>query len=191
MASRSERRGVQPKASPASLGSATNIGGSPGAPGPFAKGHGAGRYFPHRPDNLTHGVTLPCSQVQRTAFSSARQVFQRPHVGVRQVCDMNVVADGGTVRGGIIRAINLDIRPMPERRLDGERNEVSFRVVAFAQFAVRIRPRRIEISQGNPSHLIGVSVPLERALHGQLGFAIRIYGFFGVILGIGTFWGLP
>src|ERR1019366_8494112 len=91
----------------------------------------------------------------------------------------------GAVGRGVVGSVDLDRRPQAERGLDDEGNQMGLRIVTFAQLAVRVGPRRVEVSQCDPSYGISVAIPLEGALHDQLGFTIRIYGERGVVLGNG------
>ncbi len=59
---------------------------------------------------------MASAQIERATFATVGKVIQRPHVGVGQVGNVNVVADSGTVRRRIIGAVNLDVRPLSERR---------------------------------------------------------------------------
>src|SRR5208283_2209528 len=73
------------------------------APRPLAEWYGARRYAAHGFDDLAHGVPLASTQVERAALPPIGEISQRPHVSVGQIRDMNVVADGGAVRGWVIR----------------------------------------------------------------------------------------
>jgi len=75
-------------------------------------------------DDFEYGVALLGTQVECVAAGIARQVLQRPTVGIRQVGDVHEVADAGAVPGGIVVAENLQPAqdrgpprsPPPDRR---------------------------------------------------------------------------
>jgi hypothetical protein len=59
---------------------------------PLAKWYGARRNLPHGVDNLAHGISMASSEVQRAALATSGKVFQRPHVGVAEVSDVDIIA---------------------------------------------------------------------------------------------------
>ena len=63
-------------------------------------------------------------------------------MGRAQIVDVDVVADAGAVGRGIIVAKNRDLRPLPERDGQDDRNQVRFGIVIFAQIARRAWRRR-------------------------------------------------
>ena len=70
------------------------------------------------------------------------ELLQRQQVRLGQVVDVDVVADAGAVRRRVVGAEDLDVRPLPERHLEDERDQVRLRVVVLADACRRRRPRR-------------------------------------------------
>lgn len=70
-------------------------------------------------------------------------------MGVRQVVDVDVVADAGAVRRIVIRAEDFDVFLFPGQREQDVGDEVGFRVVVFTDQAVLAAAGGIEIAQEN------------------------------------------
>ena len=70
-------------------------------------GHGATGDTLDSLDNFTHGTPMSGTQIQRNRLAIA-QVFQRLHMGIRQVGDMNIVANAGSVGGRVVIAHDLE-----------------------------------------------------------------------------------
>src|SRR5215472_11375600 len=68
-------------------------------------------------------------------------------MGSREIADVHVIADRRAVGRIVIGAKYLDGGIPALRCCDDERNEVRFRRVVLADFAVGISPGRIEIAQ--------------------------------------------
>src|SRR6516225_1163832 len=64
------------------------------------------------PNHLSHRVAATGSEIQRARPPPGEEVFERPQMGFGQVLDVDVVADGRTVRCRIIRSVDVDTRPL-------------------------------------------------------------------------------
>jgi len=125
------------------------------------------------------------AQVEGHGHATADQILQSLDVRLRQVGHMNVVPDGRAIGGGVVRAEDVHVGPQPERRLDGERDQVRFGVVILADLTVRIGAGGVEIAQCGPLQPVSFLVPAQHPLHEELRFAIRIDGRLRMILGDG------
>lgn len=64
-----------------------------------------------------------------------------------EVRNVDVIAEAGTIGSRIIRAEDPDLRAPARSGVEHERNEMCFRVVVLAEFAITIRAGGIEIPQ--------------------------------------------
>src|SRR5262252_4217044 len=99
-----------------------------------------------------------------------------------QVADMNVVAQAGAIRRRIVVAEHLKPRA-PGRRVDRSRDDVNLRRMIFADFAVGIGTRGVEIAKRHEVNAVRALEMRERSLDGQLGFAIAVDGTLRMRLG--------
>ncbi len=63
-----------------------------------------------------------------------------------QITDMHIISDAGPIRGGIVCAEDVDV---VEFTLGGHQcsgNDMGFRIVVFAAFAIGVCSRGIEVS---------------------------------------------
>src|SRR6201989_614195 len=68
-------------------------------------------------DHLANRVTATCSEVEGRALPPGVQMCQRAQMRLGKVLDINEVADRGPVRSRVIGSIDVDLRPVFERRL--------------------------------------------------------------------------
>ena len=99
--------------------------------------------------------------------------LERFDVGVRQVADVDVVAQTGAVWRWIVVAEHQQ-SSAPRGRLDRARNEVNFRRVVFANLAVRVCSRGIEIAKRDRVQAERVVEMRQRTLDGQLRLAVAV-----------------
>lgn len=97
-----------------------------------------------RSDELKHRRPSTGAQVKRIAGAAVQQVLERSNVGAGQVSDMDVVADRGAIRRGVVRAVKIERRALAEGREDRQRNGVSLGVVAFAEIVIGIGPAALK-----------------------------------------------
>src|SRR5882672_7160398 len=79
----------------------------------------AGHLLAHL-DHFTHGIAIAVAEVVEALF--ARR--QREQVRLRQVHDVNIVADAGAIGRRIVRPENLALRRLAERDLEHVRDQV-------------------------------------------------------------------
>ena len=68
---------------------------------------------------------------------------------------------------------------------------MGFRIVIFAEFAIGIGARRIEIAQRREVRSVRSGIPVEDLLHGQLRFTVRVDRLLRVVIRMGTSCGTP
>src|SRR5204863_8288857 len=73
--------------------------------------------FLDSPNDFAHGIALASSQVVMESRAWL-EFFQDEEMSVRQVIDMNIVANTGPVGGWIVGAENLDVRTLPKDGLN-------------------------------------------------------------------------
>ena len=96
-------------------------------------------------------------------------------MGIGQVRDVHEIAHAGAVGRRIVVAKHRERRPAAHRRY-GAGNQVFLRVVVLANQTVGVGAGRVEIPQGRPLEAIRALEVRQRALNGQLGFAVRVDG---------------
>src|SRR5215470_3645207 len=115
-------------------------------------------------------MTVPRTEVQRHALSAGFEVLECAQMRLGEILDMYVVADRRAVRGRVIGTVDLDVGPPCESGLKHQRNEVSFGLVAFPDFAVGVGTCGIEITERHPAQAIGLAIPMQSPLDRELGF---------------------
>src|ERR1051326_3713816 len=111
-------------------------------------------------------------------------------MSVSQIIYMNVVADAGSVRSGIVRSKNLQFGAEPGGGAQGQRDEMSFGIVQLTDFAALVCARSVEITQAGVTELVGAVVTLERLLKEQFRHSVGIHGLSRNVLFDGNFRGL-
>ena len=110
---------------------------------------------------------------------------QRPQMSVGQVGDVDVVADAGPVRGGVVVA--EDLHPLPGRRRGQHGgDQVGLRVVPLAEpgaVAGPVRAGHVEVAQADRGEPVEPGELGQRGVHGQLGRAVGVGRAGGVGLG--------
>ncbi len=69
---------------------------------------------------------------------------------------MDVVADAGAVRGGVVVAVYGDEFPCAEGNLEDDRDEMGFRVVGFADCFVRMGTGGVEVAEAGGAEAPGL-----------------------------------
>jgi hypothetical protein len=93
-------------------------------------------------------------------------------VRLRQIHDVDVIADARAVRRRIIRAVNLALLRLAERDLEHVRDEMGFDAMMLAELLARAGG--IEVAERDELQPVQLLIPLEDFLEHQLGFAVRI-----------------
>src|SRR5579864_2717273 len=111
-------------------------------------------------------------------------------MGVGQIIYMNVVADAGSVGSGIVRSKDLQFRSETGSSAQGQRDEMSFRIVQLADFTALVCARSVEITQAGETESIGAVVTFECLLEEQFGDSVRIHRLARNVFFDGNFRGL-
>ena len=97
-------------------------------------------------------------------------------MGIGNVQHMDVIPDAGSVRGGIVRPKNIDVRQNSARGIKNARDEMSFYAVMLAELFGG--SGGVEIAQGHILQL-GVGIVIgQDLLENELGFSVGIDGRF-------------
>ena len=78
----------------------------------------------HRPDHLEHREAVAVAAIQHLALAAGAEIAQRGEMGADEVGHMDIVADARAVRRRIVRAEDLEIRPLAQRRLARDLDEM-------------------------------------------------------------------
>ena len=117
-----------------------------------------------------------------SAASSARRCAPK-------VLDVDVVADGGDVRGRVVRAEDLYGNPLAQGGLEDERDQVRLRLVVLAQPAAG--PRDVEVPEARRRDTVGVGEKPDQPVHRGLGAAVGAGRTGRAVSGIGGSSGSP
>ena len=96
--------------------------------------------------DFAHAGTDPGAEIDAAVIFP--QLFQRQPVSGREIFDMNVIADAGTVGRIVIGAENPYRFQFPVNGFQHQRNEMRFRQMALADRSVRRTAGGIKITQG-------------------------------------------
>ncbi|MEJ2449009.1 MAG: hypothetical protein P8Y37_13865, partial [Anaerolineales bacterium] len=86
--------------------------------------------------------------------------------------DVDVIADAGAVRGGVVGPVDLDPLALSERDLEHKRNEMGFGLMGFALAGES--PGGVEIAQGGVAQAEDLAVEGQHLLDHQLGVAVDV-----------------
>jgi hypothetical protein len=64
-------------------------------------------------------------------------------MGLTQIGDVHIVSDEGAIRRVLIAPKHADVEPTPRSRLQHQRNQVRFGLVALAQLPFWVSPRSV------------------------------------------------
>src|SRR5712671_6554307 len=106
--------------------------------------------------------------------------MQGAEMGIRDIQDMDVVANGGAVWGGVIAAEDRDVRSAALDGLQDQGNEMGFWAAGFS--AMGRGAGYVEIAEGDEVESSIFAIVGEDIFKGELGFAVRIDGGLGMVL---------
>src|SRR6185312_14467694 len=132
-------------------------------------------YFLDAVDYFAHRIATSGTQVEFGALSPALQIIQCLDMTVREVADVNVIANAGAVGCGVIVAEDLQRIALPQNGFKGRRDQARLAFMNFAQLAAFVRAGGIEIAQRRGSDAIRAIVSLQRVLEEELGGPIGIH----------------
>ena len=107
------------------------------------------------------------------------QRIEREHVRARQIADVDVIADAGSVGRFVVGAKNRDEFAFALRDLQNQRNQMRFGMVGFA--LVCGRAGGVEIAQAGVTQSVDLVKPLEHLLDEEFGFAVSIRRMNGIV----------
>src|SRR5215831_5974228 len=114
------------------------------------------------------------SDVERNAFASVQQIFERAYVSAGEIHDVHIIAYCRPVGSGIVCAAHCDWSSLAQSGANHERDEMSFRIVVLTGFAIGISASGIEVPQRDPVDIISIPVPMQGPLYKSLGLPIGI-----------------
>src|SRR5665811_1800539 len=95
------------------------------------------------------------------------QVIERQNVRRAEIRDVYVVTHGRAVAGGVVVAVNFDVRQTAAGRAQNVGNQVRFRIVVFA--AAFGGAGGVEVAQRGELQAVGPVAAFQNALHEELG----------------------
>src|ERR1017187_8964467 len=127
-----------------------------------ARTHDVG-YFPagdflHRADHLHDAAAGAGADVELVARAAVQQVLDGQDVRLREIADVDVIADAGAVRGGVVVAENGDGLAGFDGTED-ERDQVRLGRVLFAERGFGIGAGGVEVAQADAGELMNLVEP--------------------------------
>ena len=101
------------------------------------------------------------------------QGVEGEHVRLRQIRDVDVVAEARAVRRRIVVAEHLK-SPEAERRVDRTRDHVGFRMVILTELTLGIGAGGVEVAKCHRPKAVGALVVRQRTFDRELGLAVRV-----------------
>src|ERR1700753_103478 len=105
-------------------------GGVAGATRELLDGYRMSGYSPSRLHDLPHGKTLAVSQVVDHPVALIERL-KGQKMRLRQILHVNVIADPGAVRCGIVLTESFDAVTPSDSHIKNERNQVRFGLMGF------------------------------------------------------------
>src|SRR4051794_19004055 len=112
----------------------------------------------------------------------AEQLLPRQHMGMREVGDVDVVTDRGTIARVEIRAVDREGAVLPERRLDREWNDMRLRLMPLADLALGVTPGCVEISEHDSAQTMRLREVFDYPLDHEFGPSVRIDRYLRMLL---------
>src|SRR5579871_4246455 len=101
-------------------------------------------------------------------------MLERQHVSFSQIVDVDVIAHAGAVGRGIIVAEKFEGTTLPGDRLQRAGNQVSFRLVHFADVSSFVGTGGVEVAQADRAQSVSTAVGFEGIFKKQFRNAVRI-----------------
>ena len=153
-----------------------------GAPGrDFARNFAAGDFL-GGVDDFEDREPTAVSDVESFAGDSFDS-FEGADVGIGDVQNVDIVTDASSVRRGVVRAENFELRNDAESGVEDFRNEMGFDTMAFA--ALHGGASGVEIAESGVMESVVGAIVGEDFFEAELGFAVGVDGIFGMIFGDG------
>ncbi len=97
----------------------------------------------------------PGAQVVEEARARRSELGKHRDVRPAQVVHMDIIAQTRAVGGGVVGAEELQVRPLADRHVDRDRDQVGLRVVVLADAAVLGGAGRVEVPKGGETEAVG------------------------------------
>src|SRR6266849_6674476 len=110
--------------------------------------------------------------------------FERADVGIRDVEDVDVIANASAVRGRIVRPENVDMSQIAGGGVQNARNEMRLDTMMFTELLRGAGG--IEIAEHGIFEARIGAIVRENLFEHELGFAVRIDGSFAMVFGNGN-----
>ena len=128
-------------------------------------------------DHFADGVALAVAEIVKTAFAR----LEREYVRLGEVDDVNVVADAGAVRSGVVGAKNSALLRLAKRDAQHVGDEMRLDRALFAEFLAATGG--VEVAERHKFEPVQFVVPLEQRLEHQFALAVRVDWLLGFLLG--------
>src|SRR5947209_1087163 len=137
-------------------------------------------------DDLAYGESLTAPEVvDETAVLA--EGFEGEHVGIGEIADVDVVANAGSVLGGIVLTEDLDARAAAQGDVEDERNEVRLGLVRLA--VAFDGAGDVEVAEAGVAQAVDAVDPGEHVFDEELAFAVGVGGQKAGVFGDGSgFW---
>src|ERR1700687_1296799 len=112
-------------------------------------------------DLVANAIAPPGAEIVDELVALA-QSLEHQNMGAGQITHVNVIADTGAIRGGIVGAEDGDVFTLSERDLQRERNQVRLRHMVLSQIAGG--SRGIEIAETGVAQAVNAVKPGEHLL---------------------------
>ena len=128
-------------------------------------------------DHFAHGVALAVAEIVKTAFAR----LEREDVRLGEIDDVNVVADAGAVRRGVVGTENPTLLLLAKRNAQHVGDEVRLDPAMFTKLLAATGG--VEVAECHELESVQLVVPFEDRLEHQLAFAVRVDRFLRFLLG--------
>src|SRR5690606_9221314 len=78
----------------------------------------------HGLQDLENRIPLAIATIGDERLAATPEIGKRAQMRVHQIADMDIVANAGSIRCRVIRAVDIHARTMAERRLAGDLDQV-------------------------------------------------------------------
>src|SRR5215467_12454878 len=134
---------------------------------------------------LPDGITIAVAEVVKSLSTCC----EPQDVSLRQIGNMNVIANAGSVGGWIVGAEQFAVRGMSQGHFQDVGDQVRLPAVVFSEFFTRAGG--VKIAEGDVFQAIDLAIPKKNFFEHELRFTVGIDGFLRQIFGHGHALGRP
>ena len=127
----------------------------------------AGNLFAHL-NHFADGIAFAITEIEEALLAG----FHGEDVGLREIDDVDIIANAGAVRRGIVGAVNFALRRLAQRDFEDVRDEMGFDPVMLAVFAAGTGG--VKIAERDEFKAKDLLIPEQHLLEHELGFAVGI-----------------